>query len=391
MSNRRGRTRVKGKDYINNELMNKTIVWLVVIISIIIALITVAKIVQNKKVAEQKERIKQQRQEIFKATNEEFESLENYKSNSLIRISAVGDILCGNNLYQFGAPYDNIFGDIKHYLNNSDLTLGTYETDVYESKRDFAMSIKNAGIDLTSLAHNHALDYGKEGLDETNQYLNEIGVQTVGMSSDSAEKRVKIIEKKGAKIAIIAYTYDNDKEGVNIFSEELAKEDLAYANENSNFSIVMMHWGDVNKNETNLEQEEQAKFLIENGADIILGAHPSVVQRMEVVKNNNGDDCFVGYSLGDFTSDFESENANLELILNIQVVVNADGKASLYKVDYTPVYMTDKGEELKENRFKILDMKAEIEEYGSKENSVSEEIYNKLIRAVDRLNGIIIK
>ena len=391
MSKRRSRGRGQRIKFVNNRLLNKIIIVLIVIILIFIIGIILEKVFQERKIAEEKERISKQQQEIFKSTAEEFDSLEDYKTNSIIRISAVGDILCGNNLEQYGKPYNLIFTDIRQYLNNADITLGTYETDVNGPKRDFATSIKNAGINYTSLAHNHALDYDTEGLNETNSYLNEIGIETVGIYSEKAEERVKIIEKKGVKIALLAYTYDNGKQGVTIYNEETAKADLEYANKNASFSIVMMHWGDVNKNEINEEQENQAKFLIDNGADIILGAHPSVVQKMEVIKNKEGEECFVGYSLGDFTSDFESENANLELILNIQMFINTEGKASIYKVDYTPVYMTDNGREYTENRFRILDMKAEIAEYGTKEDSVTEDIYNKLVRAVDRLNSIIIK
>ena len=391
MSRRRNRGRGPRIKIVDNELLNRIIIILLIIIVLFLTIIIGLNKYQEIKISSEKERIKQQQQEIFKATSEEFESLEDYKTNSIIRISAVGDILCGKNLEQYGKPYNLLFSDIKKYLKNSDLVIGTYETDVKESKREFAKSLQEAGLNYASIAHNHALDYGNDGLIETDKYLQEIGIKTVGVYEESSEKRVKIFEKNDIKIAILAYTYDNGKEGVNIYNEEIAKQDLEYAKENANFSIVMMHWGDVNKNEISPEQEQQAKFLIENGADAIIGAHPSVVQKMEVVKNSEGKDCFIGYSLGDFTSDFESENSNLELILNLQLFVDTEGNASLYKVDYTPVYMIDNGRELEEQRFKILDMKAEIADYGIKESSVSEEVYNKLVRAVDRLNGIIIK
>ncbi|MBR3134738.1 MAG: CapA family protein [Clostridia bacterium] len=391
MSRRRNRGRGPRIKIVDNDLLNRIIIILIIIIVLFFTIIIGLNKYQEMKIAAEKERIKQQQEEIFKATNEEFESLENYKTNSIIRVSAVGDILCGKNLEQYGKPYSLLFSDIKKYFKNSDLVIGTYETDVKESKKEFVKSLQEAGLNYASIAHNHSLDYGKDGLIETDNYLKGIGIKTVGVYEDSSEKRVKIFEKNDIKIAILAYTYDNGKEGVNIYNEDIIKQDLEYATENASFSIVMMHWGDVNKNEISSQQEQQAKFLIENGADAIIGAHPSVVQKMEVIKNSEGKDCFIGYSLGDFTSDFESENANLELILNLQLFVDTEGNTSLYKVDYTPVYMIDNGRELEEQRFKILDMKAEIADYGIKENSVTEEVYNKLVRAVDRLNGIIIK
>lgn len=394
MSRRNGRTRGNGsiKQIIKqNKILNRIIIILLLVIACSTATIVLLKNIQKKEIAMEKERIATQQQDIFIATNEELKSLDNYKSNSLIRISAVGDILCGSNLKEHGMPYDLIFDDIRKKLKNTDLAIGTYETDVQDLKRDFATSVKNAGISVVSLAHNHALDYGTDGLNETNEYLKSLGLKTVGIYSEDSKDRVIIYEKKGVKIAILAYTYDNGKQGVNIYDEEIVKQDLEYANQNSNFSIVMMHWGDVNKTEISMQQREQARFLIDNGADIIIGAHPSVVQNMEVVKNSEGQDCYIGYSLGDFTSDFENENSNLELILNIQVFVDTDGKASLYKVDYTPVYMIDYGKEFTENRFKILDMKTEIANYRENSDSISEEIYNKLVKAIDKLNEIILK
>ena len=393
MPNRRSRGRGNRNriKIVDNELLNTLIIALIVIIIIAIAVFVTLNIFQEKKVAYEKERVEKQQLEIFESTNEELRSLDNYKSNSLIRISAVGDILCGKNLQEYGKPYNKIFEGISKKLKNTDFTIGTYETDVMNEKQEFAQAVKEAGINYVSLAHNHALDYGQDGLDETESYLNEIGMQTVGKNAENAEERVKIIEKKGAKIALLAYTYDNNKEGVNIFSEELAKEDLEYANQNANISIVMMHWGEVNSNEVSSKQEEQANFLVENGADIIIGAHPSVVQKMEVVKNKEGKDCFIGYSLGDFTSEFENENANLELILNLQIFVDTEGNASIYKVDYTPVYMIDYGKENAENRFKILDMKSEIANFETNKSTITQEIYDKLIRGLERLNSIIIK
>ena len=95
---------------------------------------------------------------------------------------------------------------------------------------------------------------------------------------------------------------------------------------------------------------------------------------------------------GDFTSDFSSENSNLELILNIQLYYNIEeDKVSLYKVDYVPIYMNDYGKSNKTNKFKLLDMKNEIANYGKMGSMIDKKTYEKLIRGIDRLNGIISK
>ena len=237
------------------------------------------------------------------------------------------------------------------YLNNTDFTLATYETDTKGDKQEFAKSVRKSGINYVSLAHNHALDYENEGLRETNDYLKSVGIETIGIDGGSSQDRVKIIEKKNVKVALLAYTYDNQKQGVNIYNEEITKADLEYAEKMANVSIVLMHWGDTNTSEVTEEQEVQAKFLIENGADVIIGAHLSVVQKMEIVKNSSGNDCLVAYSLGNFTSELREEKTKLGIILDFQIFVEQDGKASLYKVNYTPTYMLDKGSDYTENRY----------------------------------------
>ena len=393
MSNRRSRSRRRGNKIfgISNKVFYPVLICLIIVITACALIMRQMNIKESKRIAEEKERINAEVEEIYASTNAEIQSISEYKTNSIIRISAVGDILCGNNLYKYGKSYNSIFKDISKYLKDTDLNLGTYETDIKEDKAEFAKSVKEAGINFVSLAHNHALDYGEDGLKETKEYLESIKMQTTGIDAETPEERVKIVEIKKTKIAILSYTYDNGKKGVTIYSDETAKNDLEYANKNAAFSIVMMHWGNVNTNTVSSKQKEQAKFLIENGADIIIGAHPSAVQEMEMIQNAEGKDCFVAYSLGDFTSDFTNEISNLELILNLQIFVDTEGNASIYKINYTPVYMYDNGSKLTENRFKILDMKYEIAKYDTQESNINKATYEKLVKGIDKLKTIIEK
>ena len=395
-NNRRRKTRKVNiiKDTISNKnfIIISSILLVIIVICIIINIML--NINESKKIAEEQKRIADHVEEIYSSIENDIASINDFKADSIIRISAIGDILLGNNLQKSGKNtnglYADIFEDISKYFNDSDIVMGTYETDVTDENKAFANSIKESGVDLVTLAHNHSLDNGIEALNATKEYLESIGIQTTGMYSNNAKDRVKIIEIKGVKLAILSYTYDNKEEGVNIYSEELAKEDLAYANENSEFSIVLMHWGDVYKNEPNENQKSQAQFLVDNGANIIIGAHPSVVQKMEILQNKEGKDCLVAYSLGDFTSDFSYENSNLELILNIQIYYDAENDiASLYKVDYVPIYMNDYGAKNTVNRYKLLDMKKEIANYSKEGSSLDKVTYDKLIRGIDRLNGIL--
>ena len=395
-NNRRRKTRKSTliRDTISNKnfIIISSILLAVIIICVIVNVIL--SVQEQKKIAEEQQRIADHVEEIYSAMEADVDSINNFKANSIIRISAIGDILLGDNLKKYGKNadglYNDIFSNVTKYLKDSDITLGTYETNVTDDTKVFANAIKEAGIDLVTLAHNHALDNGEEGLKATQDYLESVGIQTVGKYAEEVQDRIKIIEEKGVKIAVLSYTYDNGKTGVNIYSEEQASSDLAYANENADFTIVLMHWGDVYKEEPNSTQKAQAQFLVDNGADIIIGAHPSVVEPMEILKNKEGQDCLVAYSLGDFTSDFSYENSNLELVLNIQIYFDAEtDTVSLYKVDYTPIYMNDYGKQNTINRYKLLDLKNEIANYGKDGSNLDKKTYDKLVRGIDRLNGII--
>lgn len=399
MSNRRRRN-TRNSNIIIETISNKTFILISsILLLVIVGCITVNIILyanEIKKIAAEQERISQHVEDIYTSVEADLDELNNYKSNSIVRISALGDILFGNNLSKYGAnesgEYTDIFSNISEYMKDSDIVLGTYEHVITDSNKIFADAIKKSKVNLVTLAHNHALDNGESGLNATKEYLEKIGIETTGIYSEESKDRVKIKETKGIKLAFLSYTYNNGQTGVNIYNEDIAKQDLEYAEENADFSIVLMHWGDVNKNTANNTQKGQAKFLVDNGADLIIGAHPSAVQPMEIIQNSEGKDCLVAYSLGDYTSDFESENSNLELILNIQLFYDVEeDKVSLYKVDYIPIYMNDYGAKQTVNRYKLLDMKTEIANYGIEGSNLDKETYEKLVRGIDRLNGIIKK
>ena len=397
-NNRRRKTRKS--NVIIETISNKNFIiissLLLVVIILCIFINVILHINETKKIAEEQQRIAEYVEEVYMSVEAELNDFNNFKSDSIVRISAVGDILLGNNLKNYGANeqglYGDLFSDITKYFSDSNIVIGTYETDITEETKPFANAIRENGMEIVTLAHNHAMDNGMEGLNSTKEYLNSIGIETIGTYADEAKDRVLIKEERGAKIAFLTYTYDNQKDGVNIYNEEIVKQDLQYAEENANYSIVLMHWGDIYSNYVNNAQKEQAKFLVDNGADLIIGAHPSAIQPMEIIKNSEGEDCLVAYSLGDFTSDFKSENANLELILNIALYYDAENnKMSLYKADYVPIFMNDYGSKYKQNRYKLLDMKNEIANYGKEGSNLDKKTYEKLVRGIDKLNSIIKK
>ena len=160
--------------------------------------------------------------------------------------------------------------------------------------------------------------------------------------------------------------------------------------QNSDFIICIMHWGDVNSSNISDEQRQITDFLIANGADMILGSHPAVVETMEMKKGADGRDVLVAYSLGNYISSLSYEDANVELILNMEIVkTNEMKKAVLDIVDYTPIYVLDNGKDA-ENRYVLEDMKQLAIDYTNGDRSkIDRQTYDKIIEKLDKLNRLV--
>ena len=296
------------------------------------------------------------------------------ESDVLIKMSAVGDILCSQEMIddaynQEKKTYDfsHMFNNISNYINKDDIVIGTMETGIvnekYNDERapiEFAQAVKDSGVNLVTIAHNHSLDNGVEGIEETKENLKEIGFEVVGDRLNNSNA-VVIDEVKDTKIAFLTYTciMDNKEEKtkeelncINMYSEERAKEDIEYAKENgAEYICVMIHWGDEITEKINEEQKEIANFLVNSGVDMIIGSHPSVVQDMEVIQNKEGKNVFVAYSIGTYISTLSAEETKTKLVLNIELRKSGkDGTVYLNKVDYKQLKLIDNGENA-ENRF----------------------------------------
>lgn len=414
----RNRRNKRSSRSILEVMSSKTFITLTIILAIIIVICSVTIFYSNNKekkiLAEQRAELEKNIEAIFEETEKNIANSNNTVRDSIIRISAVGDILCENSIledaYDKGTQnYDftSMFKNMSTFFADSDITVGTMETNYTDNKYSgygqrnspisFAEALKNIGIDLVSISTNHSLDYGIEGLQETKRALEGIGYDVVG--DNLGESRVKIKTIKNTKIAFLSYTYgfenQNSKtkeelDSANIYNSEIAKKDLEYAKENADYSIIIMHWGDAYSIKPNKEQQNIAKFLVENGADMILGNHASAVQKMEVMQSPEGKNVLVAYSLGNYISGETMDISKIELVLNIELRKSGEtGEVVLSKVDYTPIYVLDRGTKA-ENRYELIDMKGTAKAYAEgNKKIVNKETYNKLVEGLKKLEGII--
>lgn len=396
------------------------IITAILIISII--LLSITRYLEN---VQNKEKSRKQREELLKQTQSIFSELDktientNNEIDKVVNISAVGDILCNEELLKDAKKdenydFSNMFSEVAKYTKESDMAIGTFESNIvdgenysgigkYNSPNEFLKAIKNTGINILSVSQNHSLDYGVAGLNETVEKIHNEEISVTGIKNNTENENSiftgNIKEINGVKIAVLSYTYglsneseltEEEKAYANLYEEEKVKYDIEYAKEKSNFIIVIMHWGEVNNSSISRWQIDIKNYLIDNGVDMILGSHPSIIEPMEVVKNSDGKNVLVAYSLGNYISSLTYSNADVELILNIQILKKSgEEKAVLRKVDYTPIYLLDNGKDA-ENRFELKDMKKLALDYLDGDTSkINRQKYNSIVQKIEWLNKVV--
>ena len=362
-----------------------SIIAIALIIIIFCVFILGKKNLKNKKnVAEFQKNANNEFEQFYNETNNEIGSLDNYQTDKIIRISIVGDTVIDSKIESVSSDYDSIFEDAKEQLKDADIAIGTYSSDVKtDEDKKFATSVHDSGIDLLNIATSSNND--TEQFEQKDQNLKEIGFDTTGKYDENTENRVKIIEKRGEKIAIIAYN-SQETSNVNYYDEEKATEDLNYAKENAKFTIVLMNW--ENKNDkVSKSQKKITDDLISKGANVVVGTNSYCLQSFEMTQNENVQG-FVANSLGNYVSESTNEKSKLELILNLQIYIDKEGKSDIYKIDYTPMYMYN-SKTKEENTFKIFNMKQEISDYEEGKENIDETTYKKLTKGIDDIKKIL--
>ncbi len=190
---------------------------------------------------------------------------------------------------------ETIFDDSKSYSG--------YPT--FNTPSGFGTSMLAAGFNLVSLATNHSMDRGSESAKASAKWWEEQkNILATGMAS-TPEKRNehKIMNANGITYTMLSYTYGTngipvtEDYTVNLFNEEQVKADIAAVRDKVDVLIVAMHWGiEYQQNATEI-QKQQAKFLADNGVDIVLGTHSHCIEPWEWI-----DDTVVFYSFGNFVS-----------------------------------------------------------------------------------------
>ena len=275
--------------------------------------------------------------------------IEEDSKEKRMSIMAVGDVLIHESVYKDALNNDGtynfhkMFTEVEDIIKKYDLKFCNQESTIggsvlgisgypsFNSPDEIGDEIVNLGFNLISLANNHALDKGEDAIKYSNSYWKTKDVIAIGTYNSIEERdQVHIYEKNGIKYAFLAYTTLSNATVrnnyiLNIYSADRAKQDIEAVKDKVDVIIVSMHWGVENYNTPNESQRQIAEYLSSLGVNMIIGAHPHVVQPVEYVG-----DTLVIYSLGNFISNqlVLGINNGIGLIYGTDIVVNENGKVS---------------------------------------------------------------
>lgn len=256
-----------------------------------------------------------------------------------INIVMVGDILLHTPIEEAAANpdgtynFDFIFENMKDEISAADIAIVNQEVIIggkelgvsgypaFNAPAEIGDALVNAGFDVVCHATNHTLDKGKKGVVNTCAYWNTShpDITVVGINEDDTRyQNIDIITVRNTKIAILNYTYGTNgipmpsdmPHAVDMLDQGKVVSDLKFAEKNADFTIVCPHWG----TEYSLEPDDNQLFwnrvFRQNGADLVLGTHPHVIEPVtfesdpdpKTTNNHGGGDMLTYYSLGNFVN-----------------------------------------------------------------------------------------
>jgi len=232
---------------------------------------------------------------------------------------------------------DILFGNLEGPISDNGLKVGSIYS--FRFKPEAINGLLYAGFDILSLANNHMLDYQRIALEDTMDILEKNNIDYIGAGFNKEEAfSLKIKEIKGTKIGFLAYVSlgsknwlaGSENSGMAWINENDMTKVIEYvekAKEKVDVLIISLHAGEeYAENPTNF-QISFAQDCINSGADLIVGYHPHVVQRIEKYK-----DGWIAYSLGNFIFDQHFSKETMESII-LKVVINEKEIKKVYSED----------------------------------------------------------
>lgn len=297
------------------------------------------------------------------------DTVEDYAAPE-IAIVMVGDILLHTPVAESGMQedgsynFDAVFENVKDEITAADLAIVNQEVIIggeelgitgypsFNAPYELGDALADTGFDVVLHATNHTLDKGSTGVKNCLNFWEssypDIVVLGMNESQEEQDNNIYVYEQDGISVAILNYTYGTNgipmpvdmPFAVNLLDEKKVTEDIKKAEELADFTIVCPHWGTEYRLTPSAEQKRWINIFLENGADLVIGTHPHVIEPIEWVSDDNGNEMLVYYSLGNFVNWTSSSGEGIA-----NRMVGGMAEVTLCKNEDGEVYISDYGVE----------------------------------------------
>ena len=231
-----------------------------------------------------------------------------------IVLAAVGDTMMGSDYPdKDGLPPDDgasMLDAVAPYLSAADVAFGNLEGPLLDGGETekcapkakgcyafrvptrYGKHLQDAGFDVMSLANNHGMDFGEAGLDSATKTLDDLGIAHTGKVGDIA-----YVSAKGQTIAVIGFAARTSYLSPTFYDLEQAKRLIDEAKQKTELIVISFHGGREGADGVNADLEKFAHYVIDEGADLVLGHGPHVLRGLEVYQGR-----LIAYSLGNFAT-----------------------------------------------------------------------------------------
>ena len=251
-----------------------------------------------------------------------------------LTLSIVGDCTLGTdetfdystslNAYYENYGADYFLQNVKSIFSADDLTIANFEgaltdsderedkTFAFKAPASYASILTSGSVEAVNTANNHSHDYGDQGFNDTLTALDNAGIVHFGYDETA------IMEVKGVKIGLVGIyeLYDH------LEREQQLKDNIAKVKaDGAQLIVVIFHWGNETETVPDSSQTTLGRIAIDEGADLVCGHHPHVLQGIETYKGRN-----IVYSLGNFCFGGNSSPSDMDTMIYQQTfTIDADG------------------------------------------------------------------